>query len=197
MSISDRDQDLIAETLCHLSAVTNAPSSMGAQLDQLASQSEAKRHGPGWTTHAKPQAPKVHDAEATILRHAKVYRLITSLARVQAVDLEVSALVLVALDHGQGIGRVVVRTLRAFQSALAAPSDEEIERANVRASKATPERRDEVRQRAISEYRAPRGLAAVQELFGLKTPGAAAELYADCLLVLSMYVQTFNRKAAA
>jgi hypothetical protein len=197
MSISERDQDLIAETLCHLSAVTNAPSSMGAQLDQLSSQSEAKRHGPGWGTHAKGQPAKVHDAEATVLRHAKVYRLVTSLARVKAVDLEVPSLVAISLEHVDGLGRVVVRTLRAFQSALAAPSDEELERANVRAAKATPERRDEVRQRAIAEYRAPRGLEAVQELYALKTSAHAAELYADCLLVLSMYVQQFNRKAAA
>ncbi len=105
------------------------------------------------------------------------------------------------------MGRIVVQVLRAFQEALTAPTDDEIERATKRADRTAsrqsepPEehvaRRAEVFQRAIAEYRSPRGVEAVQRLFGLKESGQAAELYGDCLLVLSMYVQTFNRRKKA
>lgn len=187
----------VSEVLCHLAGKTNSPSSMGSQLERLATQSEAKRHGPGWITHAKPTRPVPKDPEGPALRDASVYRLISDLGRIRAVDLDAKVLVQTALERKHAIGTIVVRTLRAFQEALAAPSDEELERASKRADKATPARRDEVFQRAIAEYRAPRGLDAVQRAFALAESGTAAELYADCLLVLSVYVQTFNRKKGA
>lgn len=188
----------VPEILCHLGGRTNAPSSMGSQLERLAMQSEAKRHGPGWGTHAKPTRPAPKDPESGILRDAPVYRLISDLGRIKSVDIETaSTLVDVAAEQGRSIGFVVVRTLRAFQEALAAPSDEELERASKRADRATSAKRDEVFQRAIAEYRAPRGVDAVLRLFGLKTTARAAELYGDCLIVLGLYVQTFNRNKAA
>ncbi len=188
----------VAEVLCHLAGRSNAPSSMGSQLERLATQSEAKRNGPGWGTHAKITRPTPKDPDGAILRDAAVYRLIADLGRIRAVDIETaSTLVDVAAEQGCSVGRVVVQTLRAFQEALAAPSDEDIERATKRAEKATPARRGEVFQRAIGEYRAPRGVDAVQRTFALKTTERATELYGDCLLVLSAYVQVFNRKRKA
>jgi hypothetical protein len=70
----------IAEVLCHLAGRTNAPSSMGSQLDRLATQSEAKSHGPGWGTHSKPTRPTPKDPEGPILRDGSVFRLISDLA---------------------------------------------------------------------------------------------------------------------
>lgn len=188
----------VAEVLCHLAGRTNAPSSMGSQLDRLAMQSEAKKHGPGWTTHAKPSRPTPKDPDGAILRDAAVYRLISDLGRIRSVDIEnANTLLDIHAEQGGTVGRVIVLTLRAFQEALVAPSDEDIERAKKRAEKATPARRAEVIQRAIAEYRAPRGVEAVRSLFGLKTTLEATELYGDCLLVLSTYVQTFNRRKKA
>jgi hypothetical protein len=207
MSITERDQQTIAETLCHLSAVTNAPSSMGAQLDRLGEASEAKKHGPGWTTHAKPSVGKANDAEGIILRHARTYKLVSDITRLKSVDLEVPALVAVTLERKDTIGRMVIRIVREFQAALAAPSDAEIARADARASKIVRkpdetvqdviDRQHATRQRALAEYRAPRGLEALVRRFDLASTAEAAELYADALLVLSMFVQSFNRKEAA
>lgn len=188
----------VAEVLCHLAGRTNAPSSMGSQLDRLATQSEAKRNGPGWGTHHKPTRPTPKDPEGPILRDGAVFRLIHGLGCIRTADLEIPTLLALSQAHqSEGLGRIVVRTLRAFQEALAAPCDEDIERATKRADKATSARRDEVFQRAIAEYRAPRGLEAVQRVFALKEIAQAAELYGDCLLVLAMYVQAFNRRKKA
>jgi hypothetical protein len=197
----------VAEVLCHLAGRTNAPSSMGSQLDRLATQSEAKNHGPGWGTHSKPTRPTPKDPEGPILRDGAAFRVIHGLGCIRTADLDVPALVALSQGSSEGLGRIVIRTLRAFQEALAAPSDEDIERATKRADKTTSRkgeppdeyvaRRAEVFQRAVAEYRAPRGLDAVQRLFGLKESSQAAELYGDALLVLSMYVQSFNRRKKA
>lgn len=186
----------VDEILCHLAARSSAPSSMGSQLERLALQSEAKKHGPGWTTHSKPTRPTPKDPSDDILRDAEVFRLIAELGKIRAVDNIETAptLIDVAAEQGGGIGRTLVRTLRAFQEALRSPTDEELDRANRRAERAQEAHKSDVFQRAIADYRAPRGVEAVQRLFGLKTSERAAELYADSLLVLSLFVQDFNRK---
>ena len=188
----------IDDVLGHLVARTNAQSSMGAQLDQLSVTSEARAHGPGWRTHAKPAVKTAKDPEAGILRDSALYRCVTGLGNVKGVDIDAAGrLVDVAVDRGTWIGNVIVNTLRAFQSALASVTDEDLERAERRASKAPPAKQEEVRQKALGEYRAPRGLDAVMRTWSLKTSAEAAELYADCLLVLALYVQDFNRRKAA
>jgi len=188
----------VEDVLVHFTAATNAPSSMGSQLDRLAVQSEAKRHGPGWITHAKPTSPTHKDPDGAILKDAELYRCVGDLGRMRSAEIDTAGtLVDVAVSQGHAIGNVLVRTLRAFQSALASPTDEELERATKRADKATSARRAEVLQRALAEYRAPRGLEAIQRCWDLSSSGQAADLYADCLLVLSLFLQQFNRRGKA
>lgn len=188
----------VDDVLGHLVARTNAQSTMGAQLDQLAVTSEARGHGPGWRTHAKPTVKTAKDPEAGALRDSAMYRCVAGLGNIKGVDTDTaSRLVDVAVDSGTWVGAVVVNTLRAFQSALASVTDEDLERAQRRAAKSAPALQEAVLQKALGEYRAPRGIDAVMRTWSLKTTAEAAELYADCLLVLALYVQTFNRKEAA
>lgn len=215
----------VSEVLCHLSATTNAPSSMGAQLEQLAAASDARTHGAGWTTKAKAPLPKRQDPESNTLRDASMHRLVTGLGDISGgLDpATAETLIKVAYDRKQSVGRVIVQTLRAFHAALQALTDEEIERACLRADKSGTRRPGKIGdsgnwvgmkacangenctcqhcqwersyERACIEYRSPRGQEAVQELYKLKTSQEAAMLYGDCLIVLAVYVQQFNRKA--
>jgi hypothetical protein len=193
--------------LAHLVAQTNAPSSMGTQLEQLSTRTEARRHGPGWGTHARFEVrTKDHDAEGAVLRDAAAYRVLQGFAAVKDSSLDCDALRAVCgasttcepvpgctWVRTPGLGAAALKALRAFQAALAAPSDEDLERAERRAAKAPADKRAATLQKAIAEYRAPRGLDAVQVTFKLKSPAQAAEVYADAMLLLSMYVQEFNR----
>lgn len=198
MTLIRHESISVSEVLCHLSATTNAPSSMGAQLEQLAAASDARTHGPGWGTKAKPALPKRQDPEGIVLRDASMHRLVAGLGNIKGVDMDTAEnLVKVSYDRKQSVGRVLVRVLRSYHAALAAPTEEELARANERAAKCVAHKRSEVFQKAIGEYRAPRGLEAVRVEAGLKTSGEAAALYGDCLIVLAMYVQVFNRKAVA
>lgn len=148
------------------------------------------------------------DLEGSMLKDATAFRVVQDLSRIRNTRLDtVAALLKIVTKSGQSMGVVVVRTLRAFQEALTSPSDEDLERATKRADKTIARkgeppdafiaRRDEVFQRAIGEYRAPRGVEAIERAFSLKESGEAAELYGDCLLVLSLYVQEFNNRKGA
>jgi len=199
---------------------------MGAQLEQLAAASDARTHGPGWGVKAKPPLPKRQDPESNMLRDGSMHRLVAGLGNIKGVDLDTAeTLIRVSYDQGQSVGRVLVQTLRAFHTALRALTDEEIDRACLRADKSGTRRPGKIGEngnwigmkacvsgeqctcrhcqwersyeRACVEYRSPRGLEAVQELYKLKTSAEAAMLYGDCLIVLAVYVQAFNRKAVA
>lgn len=205
MTMINRTPVTVEEMLAHFVSRSNAPSTMGSQLARLAAGSDARHHGAGWGPKAKAETPTPKDPEGPILRDSNVYRLEQGLAAIKGADLDIPALVSVTSSTKDGMGRVVVRVLRAFQEALAAPTEDELGRAHQRAQKVTQrpdeppsvfvERQLAVFQKAIGEYRAPRGIEAIERLY----PGIenAAELYADCLLVLSMFVQSFNRKKAA
>ena len=134
------------------------------------------------------------DFESNVLRGASMARCLSDLGRIRDTTIDVPVLLHVAASQRRAIGGVVVATLGAFQAALASPSDEDLARANSRASKATPARREEVRQRALAEYRAPRGLDAVQRTLDIKDSSKAAELYADCVLVVASFLRIFNAR---
>jgi len=189
----------VDEVLSHLVAQTNAPSSMGAQLEQLSTRSEARKHGPGWTTHSNATETKIHDAEGSALRNATAYRVLQEITRVKDTSISVDALRAMAETHRRGLGECTIIALRAYHAALAAPSDDDLQRAERRAARAPEDKRDEVRQRTIAELRAPRGVAAVAVAFGLPSSDitSGAELYADARLLLGTFVDEFVKARGA
>lgn len=184
----------VHQVLCHLSARGSTPSNLGTQLDNLSRRAKTEKPDPlRWGAKAKKEAALVKDLEAAVLRDAAAYRLIHELGQVSRVDADAQTLFAVSAASGDSIGVVVVRTLRAYQEALSAPDDADIERATARASRSAPDRRALTYQHAIEAYQAPRALAAVMALYAPKDAPRAASLYADCYLILSLFVARHNR----
>lgn len=184
----------VAEVLCHLAARSNTRSQLGGQLDNLASRASVEKVDPlHWGPKCKPESRASADLEGAVLMHAGAFGVVGLLGQIRRIDLDVPTLFGIAKATGEAIGTIVVRTLRAYQEALCAPTDAQVTRATARAAKATASQRAGTYQRAVAEYQAPRGVAAVQALYTGKNAALAASLYADCYLVLAALVARHNR----
>jgi hypothetical protein len=180
-------EDLVAHVLCALAAETNAKSSTGAQLDQLATRSEAKKERHGWGTHSAPtRSGKARDYEGAVMADAETYGVIRGLERIETTTIEIEALRELAEDLGKPLGATCVKVLRTYQSAMRAPSDDELKQAQGRANTGLHLKRIRERQ----------GAGAVSRVFDVSEK-VALEAVADAVLVLDAYVRTSRRKKKA